>query len=218
MRWLALDHTLQVKWISKGLPLIPPINPSRSKSFTSAISAKIPLLVSWQESSGVKQVQPESKDEHRPQFKGIEVPLITEDGSAVLGTTEVPEHLERLDRAEDAAQQDKSGGSVQSEAEGLHIAWGHARSRGLDMHCCDDDYHQALDHCLEDETCGNELAAAFVFVDIRACGCVFGSTGCCDALHCGADIDEEDEDSVGIEDGMHGEVVHQSADQVVCCS
>lgn len=53
-------------------------------------------------------MQPVREDEHGPELKGVEVPLIAEDRSAedrsaVLDAAEVIEHLECFDSAKDAA-------------------------------------------------------------------------------------------------------------------
>lgn len=103
MRDLSLHPALKIKRVNERLPWITTITPPRSHTLSAAIGVKIPGLIARQIATGMKQIEPESENQHGSKLEGKKIPFVAEDWATVLGAAEITEHFERLDCAENAA-------------------------------------------------------------------------------------------------------------------
>jgi hypothetical protein len=78
--------------------------------------------------------------------------------------------------------------------------------------------YQAFNSGLKDQANGNENTTTLVLRHVITGCCIFGCTCHGDAFDCSTGVHENDKYAVGVEHGMHGEVVHQSTDDVICGS
>ena len=76
----------------------------------------------------------------------------------------------------------------------------------------------AFDGGLEDKAGGDEDASALVLVQVIPCRCILCCAGHSNTFYRCAGIDENQENAVGMEHGVHGKVVHQPTDDIVCGS
>ena len=124
--------------------------------------------------------------------------------------------VERLDGAAHTPHDHQRRRAVQRPTEGADVGWQRARLDAARVHDRHQQHHQQLHHCLHDESYGHQRDARTILAQVAAGRGGFGGAYRGDGLDGGADVDEKDQDPVRVQHGVHGEVVHEMADHVVC--
>lgn len=165
----------------------------------------------------MKQINPESKNDHRGRIERVEQPLVALEVSAGRAARDARgiKCVERFDGAVDAAHKHERGGSVEGVEEEAEVAREHAGAGALAVEGCDDEDDAELDDALEDDGDGHEGCAAAVEAWFLGACCDACAACGCEGFDEGADVDEEMDRAVGIQPSEHGDVVHDTTEDVI---
>ena len=162
-------------------------------------------------------VQPVAVDGHWHAFKDIEVPLVGGEVSAVVDTRSTVGKVlsEILYRAENTPDQDQRGGTVQHDADPFDVRCEVAcapRPVVDDGHKGGEGYFNAA---LQDERDANQDPADGVLRTSRYTTCKLTGSDTRERLDHDADKDKYAKDPARVEDGVHGQVMHQATQNVI---
>lgn len=173
-------------------------------------------MLERQESARMHNVEPVGVSDHGERLQDENVPLVVGYGSAVVVVAARLDRFKGFNGAEDAAEEDEGRCAVESPADGEDVGGQHAGLAGAAVdegnEADEDDFDNALQH----QGNGDEHVAALALGLVVALGAgELAGSGAGEHLDEGAEVDEEVDDAAGVEGRVHGQVVHEAAEDVV---